>query len=79
MCIGEQFALHRLLLFTANCVQHFNFKPPHGTDIVPCDPRNFKLGLALKVPSYKNQACAKMQGNEFNVSKVQSDNWADCM
>ena len=53
VCVGEQFALHRLLLFTGNCVQHFIFKPPHGTDTVPCDPRNFKPGLVLKVPSYK--------------------------
>jgi len=53
VCIGELFALHRLLLFTANCVRHFHFLPPDGTDPVSCDPKTFKTGLVLEIPSYK--------------------------
>ena len=56
VCGGETMARNRLFLFVVTLLQRFTFKPETDGATLPCDPRNFQLGVVVRADDYKIRA-----------------------
>ena len=59
VCAGETMARNRLFLFAVTLLQRFTILPEAEGVAIPCDPREFKLGIVLSPDSYKIKAIPK--------------------
>lgn len=60
VCVGEQFALRRLFIYTAFLAQTFDLRPDDFiSKPVSCDPRTYTAGMVLVSPSYRIRMLAR--------------------
>ena len=68
VCLGEQLATNRLFMFMVSLVQKFTFCSPDGSDLVSCQPRDYKYATILSPLRYKmvvrSRACDALSKEE---------------